>query len=299
MYKYFLGIFFIGVIIFFFVFNSSGKRVPITIVGSDTEVNLVSHLMEEFLKTTSKSNISTSVSGGGSGMGIATLINDSSINIANSSRDITDEEKANIDMQNIKIEHFILAMDAVCIIVNKMNKIKNISLKQLAEIYEGKITNWKDVGGDDLEISLYMRQSNSGTYLFFRNSVLKGEDYSIHAKSMNGNGQIVEGVKQDEAGIGYVGLGYVKNNSDVKVLSIKVNNNITNPFDNTAHYPLVRPLYQFIRIDALNNQVLKFLEFEMSKKGQEVVEKEGFLKVNKKGFITSDLKLIERLRSKL
>ncbi len=250
--------------------SSSSKALKIK--GSDTELNLVQSLAEKFMNK--NQGVSISVIGGGSGTGIAALIN-GQVDVANSSRPIKDEEIQRAEANGIQPTEFIVANDAIAVIVNPDNPVSDISIEDLSKVFKGEITNWNQIGGPDQAISLYGRQSNSGTYVFFQEHVVKG-DYSPQMKAMNGNSQIVEGVKHDAAGIGYVGLGYVRKgqsyNSEVKVL--KVNGLLPHQ----EGYPVFRSLYQYIN-GKPTGLVKAFLEFELSDEAQKTVEEIGFIPI--------------------
>jgi phosphate transport system substrate-binding protein len=163
-------------------------------------------------------------------------------------------------------------------------------MDQVGAIYRGQIKNWKEVGGPDKPISLYGRQSNSGTYVFFQEHVLGKKNYSPDMKRMNGNAQIVEGVIQDKAAIGYVGVGYVYDQKSGKVRKglkvLKVAKDGTSPayspLDKAAvdarKYPVARPLFQSTN-GKPNGAILDFIKFETSPEGQKIVEREGFFTV--------------------
>ncbi|HAR40236.1 MAG TPA: phosphate-binding protein [Coprothermobacter sp.] len=255
--------------------NTESKS--IVIKGSDTEVNMVQALAEEFRKQ--HPDITISVSGGGSGSGIAALIN-GEIDIANSSREISQEELDQAKANNIEIGTFIDARDGITVIVHPNNPVEKLTLDQIGKIYRGEITNWKEVGGKDMPITLYGRQSNSGTFTFFRDVAVKG-DYASSMRSMNGNSDIINAVAQDETAIGYVGVGYFKQaqNQVKQVLVSTDGNNYYSSTDLQAIdqklYPLARPLYQYVKMP-LTQAVKDFLAFEISEEGQAIVEENGF-----------------------
>lgn len=255
--------------------NTESKS--IVIKGSDTEVNMVQALAEEFRNQ--HPDITISVSGGGSGSGIAALIN-GEIDIANSSREISQEELDQAKANNIEIGTFIDARDGITVIVHQNNPIEKLTLDQIGKIYRGEITNWKEVGGKDMPITLYGRQSNSGTFTFFRDVAVKG-DYASSMRSMNGNSDIINAVAQDETAIGYVGVGYFKQaqNQVKQVLVSTDGNNYYSSTDLQAIdqklYPLARPLYQYVKMP-LTQAVKDFLTFEISEEGQAIVEENGF-----------------------
>ncbi|MEO0181247.1 MAG: PstS family phosphate ABC transporter substrate-binding protein [candidate division WOR-3 bacterium] len=251
-----------------------GQKGPeaIRIKGSDSEVNLVQSLAEAYMAK--DKNAVISVQGGGSGVGIAAIIN-KEVEIANSSREMKPDEIERARANGVEPLGFIFAIDAIAIIVHPDNPINEISLENLGKLYRGDIKNWKEMGGPDAEVSLYGRQSNSGTFVFFRDAVLKG-DYSPNMKAMNGNSQIVDGVKTDKAGIGYVALGYVRQGGSftpgVKVIRVD------GKLPGEGGYALARPLYQYLQ-GKPKGKVRDFLAFELSDEGQTIIEKGGFLRV--------------------
>ncbi|MCX6111694.1 MAG: phosphate ABC transporter substrate-binding protein [Proteobacteria bacterium] len=258
--------------------NTTNKPM-IQIKGSDTLVNTVQVLAEKYMAKNPGKVIS--VTGGGSGTGIAALLN-GTCSIADSSREIKPKEK---EMAKDKVNEIIVGIDGLSVIVNKNNKISSLTIEQLGKIYRGEVTNWKDIGGKDMSISLYGRQPNSGTFDFFREHVVKA-DYSKEVKEMNGNAQIVESVKNAVSGIGYVGAGYTQNSKEIKVLAIasKTGEKAYKPtFNNveTKLYPISRPLYQYISGN-ISEDVKNFLAYEVSAEGQKVVTEEGFFPINDK-----------------
>ena len=258
------------------------ETVQIMIKGSDSEVNLVTRLAEEFMNE--NQHVIIAVTGGGSGVGIASLI-DGDIDIANSSRPMKGSEKDDVKAKQGEDAYAVrFAVDGVAVIVHPENPIEEITVDDLGKIYRGEITTWKEIGGADVEINLYGRQSTSGTYVFFMESVLKGE-YAPTMRNRGGNADIVEAVKSDASGIGYVAIGYAaedgKSAPGLKALLVSaaagqeaysptVLANIT-----SGNYPLTRPLYQFT-IGKPAGAILDFLNFEVSEVGQAFVMEEGF-----------------------
>lgn len=255
------------------------------IKGSDTIVNLAQILAENYMEYRPK--VAVAVTGGGSGTGIAALINNQ-IDIADASRAIKDKEITQAKERGIEPVSFVIGMDGVSFIVNENNPIQELSMEQLGAIYRGEITNWKEVGGADLAIKLYGRQSNSGTFAFVQEFVLSG-DYSQNMMRMNGNAQIVEAVKADKSGIGYVGVSYVKDENGneidgLDVLAVKKDNasKAYSPLDIAAvkagNYPVARPLFQ-ITNGKPEGIVRDWLKYVLSEDGQKIVEAEGFFVV--------------------
>jgi len=268
--------------------SSVGKKM-IQIKGSDTMVNIVQILAEKYM--TLNPGAAIAVLGGGSGTGISALIN-RTCDIANHSREWKQKE---IDLaweKGIKPRFFIIAVDGLSIIVNEKNPIEKLTMEELGAIYRGEIKNWKAFGGPDKTISLYGRQSNSGTYVFIQEHVLGNKNYSPEMKEMNGNAQIIEGILQDEDGIGYVGVGYLfdrdgKIRKGIKVLNIAKDHNSPafSPLDKEAvdrgDYPVARPLYQATN-GKPSRDVADFIAFEIGPEGQKIVEREGFFTIGVK-----------------
>ncbi|ACL70903.1 PstS family phosphate ABC transporter substrate-binding protein [Halothermothrix orenii] len=261
------------------------QQAYIQIKGSDTEVNLVQHLAEVYMEG---SDTKISVTGGGSGTGIAALIN-KKVDIANASRTMKESEINQAEENGVDPVRIVIAMDGLSVITHEKNPVTELTVEQIGKIFKGEITNWKDVGGPDQEISLYGRQSNSGTFVFFRDHVLKG-DYSQNMKRMNGNAQIVEAIKADNAGIGYVGVGYVVDDNGHEIEGVNIvnvsrteNDPAVSPLKaenvKNGSYPLARPLNQYVN-GKPEGAVLDFIKFELSEEGQKIAVEEGFYPVS-------------------
>jgi len=259
----------------------------IQVKGSDSEVNLVQRLAEVFMQKNTGVNIA--VTGGGSGTGIAALINKTT-DIANSSREIQSKEEEGAKKAGVQPFRIIFATDGISVVTHPANPISKLTLEQLGKIFKGEITNWKEVGGKDAKISLYGRQSNSGTYVFFREFVVKA-DYSPHMKAMNGNAQIAESIKKDKDGIGYVAVGYVVNDKGEIMPGVKIVNISKEGQSETyspakienvmsKKYPITRPLNHYTN-GKPSGKLFDFIRFEISNEGQEIVRKEGFFPVQK------------------
>ena len=275
------------VIVFFLLSMvlSCRLKVPyIKIKGSDTEVNLVVRLAEEFHKTNPDFHVS--ISGGGSGLGIASLLNGQA-DIANSSRAMNAYENALFQKRGIEIDTFVFAEDAISFIVSKYLPLDSISVIDLSKILGGTYNNWLTLTGKNLPINIYGRQSNSGTHDFVKQKL--AIEFSPYAKEMNGNAQIIEAVKADRSGIGYVGVGYVmeagKSNQKIKVLKIVSSKNapVLLPSAEASvirnSYYFQRPLYQFIKKGS-REKVAAFLAFEKSDKGLAIIHSWGYFPVS-------------------
>ena len=250
------------------------------IKGSDTLINLVQRLAEVYMEENPGAYIA--VTGGGSGTGVAALIN-KKCDIANASRLMKSKEIAQASEGGVDVKRVVIAMDGLSVITNPGNSIDKLTLDEIGKIFRGEVTNWKEVGGNDVPITLYGRQSNSGTFVFFRDAVLKG-DYSQKMNRMNGNAQIVEGIRQDVSGIGYVGVGYVKDATGLTILKVaaKVGGTYASPLNSedvkSGKYPISRPLNQYVN-GLPKGAVKAFLEYEISATGQRIVEEEGFFPI--------------------
>jgi phosphate transport system substrate-binding protein len=263
---------------------SSAFADMIQIKGSDTELNAVQALAEAYMNK--NDSVSIAVTGGGSGAGFAALINRKA-DMAIASRAITPSEVAQCRAKGIDPNYIVFGIDGLSIIVNKANKVKSLTMDQVAKIYKGDMKNWKDVGGADMPISLYGRQSSSGTFVYFRQNVLRGE-YSTKMNRMSGNAQIVEGVKADRGGIGYVGVGYTQQDGHVidgiAVLSIapKEGSDPVSPLVEadvlSGKYPIARPLYHYFN-GKPSDDLRAFMDFELSDAGQAILKDQGFYKV--------------------
>lgn len=256
------------------------QRGELIIKGSDTMVNLVAALVEKYTKENPRANIT--VMGGGSGVGIAGLI-DKEIVCANSSRELKESEIKKLKDNGVDYLEIPIAYDLLCIIVNEKNPIESLTINQLKDIYQGRIKNWRELKSFNNTISLYGRNPASGTYEFFKEVVLKG-DYSPDMKQMAGTAAIVDAVAQDIGGIGYVGLGYVKDVKGIKVLKIKneKDGKYYTPLEiaNLPKYPLARPLYHIVNKKYLYSDVGKilrdFIKWELTK-GDAIIEEVGFV----------------------
>ncbi|MCS7249877.1 MAG: PstS family phosphate ABC transporter substrate-binding protein [candidate division WOR-3 bacterium] len=263
-----------------FLLFMSLQKGELIIKGSDTMVNLVAALVEKYTKENPRANIT--VMGGGSGVGIAGLI-DKEIVCANSSRELKESEKKKLKENGVDYLEIPIAYDLLCIIVNEKNPIENLTLSELKDIYQGKVKNWQELKSFNNPISLYGRNPASGTYEFFKEVVLKG-DYSPDMKQMAGTAAIVDAVAQDVGGIGYVGLGYVKDVKGIKVLKIRneKDGKYYTPLDvaNLPKYPLARPLYHIVNKKFLYADIGKvlrdFIRWELTR-GDKIIEEVGFV----------------------
>lgn len=255
------------------------QAATVQVKGSDTLINMVQKLAEDYM---AQSGSAISVTGGGSGTGISALVN-GQCDLANASRLMKDKEVAAAQEKGIDVRRVVVAIDGLAVVVNPASGVTQLTSAQIGKIFRGEVKDWSEVGGTAGTITLYGRQSNSGTYEFLREQVLKGE-YSSKMNRMNGNAQIVEAVKSDASGIGYVGVGYAKEADGITVLKVaaKEGASYETPLDATAvkngTYAIARPLNQYFDAKKLPS-VKAFIEYELSDVGQATVEKEGFFAV--------------------
>ena len=269
------------------LFSANCKRkndTSLKIAGSDTMVQLSQKLAQAYMLASPSESVS--VQGGGSGTGIASLLNES-IDIANSSREMKQKEWDLGKSKGINIVEHIIALDALSVIVNPANSVKQLTIPQLSDIFSGKITNWKDVGGADAPIVAISRENNSGTHVYFKEEVLrKGEKESTleFGKTVTyavSSQQIVDQIKTNKNAIGYIGMGWVtKDVKDVAVQNEKDKKYYLATFENgkSKKYPISRGLQMYTN-EKSHEKAQKFIDFAMSEKGQAVVKELGFIPV--------------------
>ncbi len=221
---------------------------------------------------------SVQVTGGGSGTGIAALL-DGTTDVADCSRAMSAVEEAKfISLHNVRPMQVKTAMDGLAIYVNAGNPLRDISLEQLEKIFTGKARNWKEMGGADLPIVCYSRENSSGTYGYFKEHVLKNGDFLPEAQAMNGTAALIVAVANDPKGIGYGGIGYAKG---VRVLPVKadagsspVEPSMENVIAGT--YPISRYLYCYLNPTGVGHETTKYLKFILGEKGQALVAQVGY-----------------------
>ncbi|MCJ7595812.1 MAG: PstS family phosphate ABC transporter substrate-binding protein [Desulfobacterales bacterium] len=249
--------------------------------GSDTLVNLALAWAEHYIQE--HPEVRLSVTGGGSGTGIASLMNGTA-DIANASREMKTEEIRAAEANGIRPVEFVVARDAIAVVVNPSNPVRALTLQQISDIYTGKITNWREVGGEDRPIVLLSRESNSGTYVYVLENVIRMGDprskllFIPDTLLMPSSEGISTEVRQNPNAIGYDGLGYVT--PDQKVLAVARDDK--GPYVlpsvatvNDGSYPISRPLYMYTAGDP-RGQVKMYLEWVVGP-GQNLVSKLGFV----------------------
>lgn len=254
--------------------EDKGVAGGVTVEGSDTLVKMSASWAEEV--TTEHPDLMVSVKGGGSGVGIAALVN-GTVDFANASREIKDTEVEEIKATGKDVEEHEVAKDGIAVIVNPNNPVTGLTHEQLQKIYLGEITNWKDVGGEDKAIVVVSRDSASGTYEFFKEAIVgKDNEMLPGAILLASNQAILDEVGKNDAAIGYCGVGYA--NDTVKIAELDgVAASVASVMDGS--YELSRGLYMYSAGD-LTPAMQAFLDFVMSPAGQKIVEDEGFVPVN-------------------
>jgi phosphate transport system substrate-binding protein len=248
----------------------TGLAENIVIKGSTTVLPIAQATLEAYMKANPGTKIS--LSGGGSGEGIKALI-DNSTDIATSSREIKESEIELAKSKGINPTATVVAIDAIVPIVHPKNPVKDLSIDQLSQIYQGKITNWKEVGGDDLQIVVISRDSSSGTFESWAELVLNKAKVTPRAQLQASNGAIVQAVSKNKYALGYIGLGYL----DKTVKGLTVNG--VKASEKTAlskEYPVSRFLYMYTNGEP-KGESAKFIRFVLSPAGQKIVAKEGFV----------------------
>jgi phosphate transport system substrate-binding protein len=249
----------------------------ITVKGSDTLLILAQKWAEVYMG--SHADVKISVSGGGSGIGFAALQSQTT-DLCDASRKIKPAEiqKCMVAFGGAKPTEYKVALDGLSVYVNPENPLKELSVAQVGDIFTGKITNWKDVGGPDAPITVYSRENSSGTYEFFKANVLMGKDFAASAQTMPGTAAIVQAVVKDKNGIGYGGAAY---GGSSKLLSIKATDAspAIAPTEETVMngtYPIWRHLYIYVNPAQDKDEIGAYLNWIRSDDGQKYVKDIGY-----------------------
>jgi len=254
----------------------AGKR--ITIKGSDTMVILGQRWAEEYMKA--HPDVTIQVTGGGSGVGISALINGAT-DICESSRPMKQSEKDKLKERFFTTgTEIAVAKDGVTFYLAESNPVSELSLDQIKDIYTGKVTNWKQLGGEDAKIRAYGRENSSGTYVFVKDNILKGADFAPGTQTLPGTAAVVNAVSKDKNGIGYGGAGYAKG-----VKHTKVKKDAKSPgYEPTEAnvkaklYPVSRVLYWYLK-ESPTGEIKSLVDWVLSPAGQEIVTKVGYFPV--------------------
>jgi phosphate transport system substrate-binding protein len=250
----------------------------ITIKGSDTMVILGQRWAELYMASHEGAVIQ--VTGGGSGTGIAALINGTT-DICQASRPMKEDEKRKLRdrYQTLGVE-IPVAKDGLAVYLHPSNAITRLSIEQLRGIYTGQITNWKQVGGPDAPITLYGRENSSGTYVYFKDNVLLGRDFAARCQTLPGTAAVVNAVSKDPKGIGYGGAAYAKGIKECAVSKTAQSPAIlpTAATIKDGSYPIARDLYFYTRTRPAGD-VKRFIDWILSEEGQSIVTKVGYFPV--------------------
>lgn len=257
---------------------AANGETTITVKGSDTMVILAQRWAEAYMAA--NPNVSIQVTGGGSGTGISALINGTT-DICNSSRPMKTAEREKLKQRynslGVEVKS---AKDGLAVYLPENSPITELTLEQVKGIYTAKIKNWKEVGGPDAGIILYGRENNSGTYVYFRDHVLQGQDFAANMQSMPGTAAVVNAVSKDPKSIGFGGAAYAKG---IKFAKIKKDAGSpayepTPENIKAGNYPVTRFLYLYLR-SRPTGDIKKYVDWVLSDEGQSIVNKVGYFPI--------------------
>jgi phosphate transport system substrate-binding protein len=257
-------------------FATSAVAGNITVKGSDTLVILAQKWAEVYMGKTPGTKIQ--VTGGGSGVGLAALQNQTT-DLANASRKIKSKEiEACIKAFNRRPTEYKVALDGLSVYVSSDNPVKELSLPQLELIFTGKVKNWKEVGGPDAPITVYSRENSSGTYEFFKENVLNGKDFASSAQTMPGTAAVLQAVGKDKNGIGYGGAAYGQGAKHLPIKKAEGSPAIEPTEENVVSgaYPIWRYLYIYVNPALDKGEVAAYLGWIRSDDGQKLVKEIGY-----------------------
>ena len=262
-------------------FSASAHAANITVKGSDTLVVLAQKWAEAYMGKNADTKIQ--VTGGGSGVGFAALQNKTT-DLANASRKIKPAEITTcIKAFGKRPTEYKVCLDGLSVFVSADNPVKELTVAQLADIFTGKIKNWKDVGGADAPITVYSRENSSGTYEFFKENVLQGRDFAASAQTMPGTAAVLQAVAKDKNGIGYGGAAY---GAGAKHLSVKKDDSspAVDPTEENVvagKYPIWRYLFVYVNPSLDKGEINKYLAWIRSDEGQKLVKDVGYFPLPK------------------
>ena len=265
-------VFLISLVCFAFLAGAAAAKENVIVNGSTTVLPISQATAEAFMKKNPDVNLS--ISGGGSGNGIKALI-DKTAQIANSSRPLKKEEEQLAASKGVKPVSHTVAIDALTPIVHPTNPVNDLTLEQLSLIYQGKITNWTELGGKDMKIIVISRDTSSGTYESWQEKILHKEKVTPRAQLQASSGAVIQAVSRNRYAIGYVGIGYLS--KSVKAVTV---NGIEASAKNALEgkYPIARPLYMFTDGKPAG-AVADYFKFVLGAEGQNIVKKQGFVPV--------------------
>lgn len=250
----------------------------ITVKGSDTMVILAQRWAERYMAR--HPGVAVQVTGGGSGTGISALINGTT-DICNSSRPMKKSERDKLKQRygtlGVEVK---CAQDGLSVYVNESNTVQELSLRQIRDIYTGAVTNWKQVGGPDQRIILYSRENNSGTYVYFKDNVLEGADFSAAAQNMPGTASVVNAVAKDRWGIGYGGAAYGKGIRELWVKQEDGSPAYAPSMETIRNgtYPIARYLYMYLR-NKPSGAIKEYVDWVLGDEGQGIVNEVGYFPI--------------------
>lgn len=254
----------------------------ITMKGSDTLVVLAQKWAEAYMQKNPDTKVQ--VNGGGSGTGFAALQNQQT-DLANASRKIKPKEiEACYKAFGKRPTEYKVALDGLSIYVHESNPVSQLSIEQLRNIFTGKIRNWKEIGGSDLPITLYSRENSSGTYEFFKENVLSGQDFAASAQAMPGTAVLLQSVARDPKAIGYGGAAYGQGAKHIKVSKENGGEGVEPTEENILNqkYPIWRYLYIYVNPALDKGDVKKYLTWIRSDEGQMRVKDVGYFPLPEK-----------------
>lgn len=281
----------LGVAWLFMAMLAMAQQRNITVKGSDTMVILGQRWAEVYMQK--YRGVTIQVTGGGSGTGIAALVNGTT-DIAESSRPIKEKEIAAVkEKRGLPVLELPVAVDGLAVYVHNSNPVQELSLAQLKAIYTGAIQRWSQVGGKNERIILYSRENNSGTYVYFKEHVLDNADYFPTAQTLPGTAAVINAVSRDPRGIGYGGIAYGEGIKHVRVKKDANSPAVEPTMENvlSAKYPISRHLYWYFA-GTPTGEVRRFIEWVLSREGQQVVERVGYYPLSEADRLAS----LERLR---
>jgi phosphate transport system substrate-binding protein len=250
----------------------------ITVKGSDTMVNMAQVWAAKYMEK--HPEVKIQVTGGGSGTGISALIAGST-DICNASRPMKSSEREKLKQRfNTLGVEIKAALDGLSIYLNSSNQVKELTLDQIKNIYTGKITNWKQVGGKDAKIIVYGRENSSGTYAYLKDNVLMGADYTSNMQSLPGTAAVVNAVAKDKNAIGYGGAAYAKNIKYAYVKKDAGSQGYVPSEENikSNKYPITRYLYMYVRSKP-TGALKQYIDWILSSEGQKIVAESGYFPV--------------------
>ncbi len=265
--------------------GDSAASVYIENKGSDTMVNLALAWAERY--QSSHPDVRISVTGGGSGTGLTSLI-DGTVDIANASRAIKSEELTQAQNKGVQVKEYVVARDAIAVIVNPQNPVQQLSLEQVSAIYRGEINNWSELGGEDRPIVRLSRETNSGTHVYFLETVIRlgnSEDETIFSADtllLPSSEGIIAEVSDNPNAIGYDGLGYITPTVKMLAVAPKTGGQYVLPSIATVNdgsYPIARDLYMYAP-EASSTLVQTYLSWVVSDEAQQIVSDLGFVPIH-------------------